>query len=98
MANVRDVAKYFLSLSEESSPKAITPLKLQKLVYYAQGYHLRDNKGQSLFPEKILAWDHGPVVHQLWEDYKNYRYFTIPKEPFDNSNGKLSKEETASIE
>lgn len=37
MANIKDVASYLVSLSQPSSPRAITPSKLQKLVYFAQG-------------------------------------------------------------
>lgn len=48
MAEVRNVAKYFLSKSIENTQYAITPLKLQKLLYYAQGIHLRDNNGTPL--------------------------------------------------
>ena len=31
MPTAKDVARYFISLSEPSTPLAITPLKLQKL-------------------------------------------------------------------
>lgn len=95
MADVRAVAKHFLSLSEEGTPLAITPLKLQKLVYYAQGFYLSEHKGP-LFNDQILAWDHGPVVRKLWEDYNKYKYFTIPKSESDN-NIQLLPEEIASI-
>lgn len=96
MAEVRDVAKYFLSLSQESTPYAITPLKLQKLVYYAQGFHLRDN-GETLFDNDLLAWDHGPVVRLLFDDYRKYGYFTIPSEPFECQNNELSEDEMRTI-
>ena len=95
MAEVRDVAKYFINLSRESTPYAITPLKLQKLVYYAQGFHLRDY-GEPLFPEDILRWDHGPVVRELYDDYRRYGYSTIPVKPFIN-NGLINELELQSI-
>lgn len=95
MAEVRDVAKYFLSLSRESTPYAITPLKLQKLVYYAQGFHLREN-GEVLFDDNLLAWDHGPVVRQLFDDYRDYGYFTIPCKPFNNNE--LQQEEIETMD
>lgn len=97
MAIVKDVAKYFINLSVESTPYAITPLKLQKLLYYAQGFHLmRTNR--SLFNEDLEAWPHGPVVRSVYFDYKNYGYRTIPYEPFINdSNSRLSNEEIAII-
>lgn len=96
MAEVRDVAKYFIHLSEENTPYAITPLKLQKLVYYAQGFHLRET-GKPLFNEDLLAWDHGPVVRKLYNDYKHLGYFTISWEPFDDANNELSRREIKTI-
>ncbi|CCD30236.1 Putative Phage-associated protein (fragment) [Candidatus Glomeribacter gigasporarum BEG34] len=40
MVSVFDVANYFLTLVEEEVGDALSNLKLQKLVYYAQGFHL----------------------------------------------------------
>ncbi|MED4888627.1 Panacea domain-containing protein [Lysinibacillus fusiformis] len=96
MANVQDVAKYFISLSKESSPYAITPLKLQKLLYYAQGFYLMDYD-QPLFKENLLAWDHGPVNYDVYIEYKDHKWNTIPNKPFD-SNGKLKEKERSVID
>jgi len=38
--SVNDVANYFLKILERDSGSSITHLKLQKLVYYAQAWHL----------------------------------------------------------
>lgn len=51
--------------------EGITHLKLQKLLYYAQGVSLSMRNGQKLFDEKILAWEHGPVVKEVYDVYKN---------------------------
>ena len=40
MMPAHDVAKYFVSLVDEEAGDSITNLKLQKLLYYAQGAHL----------------------------------------------------------
>lgn len=42
----------------------MSPLKLQALLYFAQGWHLAVH-GEPLFPEPILAWRLGPVVEQV---------------------------------
>ncbi|MED3536220.1 type II toxin-antitoxin system antitoxin SocA domain-containing protein [Bacillus toyonensis] len=97
MAEVRNVAKYFIHLSEESTPYAITPLKLQKLLYYAQGFHLRDT-GYPLFNDNLLAWAHGPVVRDIYDDYRHLGYFTIKSEPFYITNHELTNEEIETIE
>jgi uncharacterized phage-associated protein len=39
--------------------------KLQKLLYYCQGWHLAWT-GRPLFSERIEAWDMGPVVVDQW--------------------------------
>jgi uncharacterized phage-associated protein len=67
VANALDVAKYLLSLTDDDEP--ITPLKLQKLLYYAQGASLATN-GRSLFQEDLLCWEHGPVVRSVYDHYK----------------------------
>ncbi|MDG4794392.1 Panacea domain-containing protein [Micromonospora sp. WMMD1082] len=41
--------------------------KLHKLLYYCQGHHLAAFD-RPLFPERIDAWDMGPVVSALWRD------------------------------
>ncbi|MED4022003.1 Panacea domain-containing protein [Priestia aryabhattai] len=83
MAKVKHVAEFFISLSKERTHYAITPLKLQKLLYYAQAFHLRDKK-KTLFPEAIEAWKHGPVVPEIYRLYREYGYFTIPHSQFIN--------------
>lgn len=47
----------------------ITNLKLQKLLYYAQGCYLAI-KEVPLFNEDFLAWEHGPVVRKIYDKYK----------------------------
>ncbi|PFV15888.1 hypothetical protein COK96_24685 [Bacillus cereus] len=76
--DVFEVANYFLSKSIPNTEYSITHLKLQKLVYYAQGWHLALNDGQKLFDEDIRAWVHGPVCPKLYEMYNHHKYFEIP--------------------
>ena len=47
---------------------SITNMKLQKLLYYSQGYHLAAFN-RALFDEKIVAEEHGPVVPDVWERF-----------------------------
>jgi len=71
------VAKYFLSKVEEDVGDGISNLKLQKLVYYAQAYHLA-MYDEPLFAEQVEAWEHGPVVPELYREYKNCGSGNIP--------------------
>jgi uncharacterized phage-associated protein len=50
---------------------------VQKLVYYAQGFHLAIYD-TPLFNEPIVKWAHGPVVESLYKEYKKYGSSAIP--------------------
>jgi uncharacterized phage-associated protein len=45
-------------------------LKLQKLVYYTEGWHLAYFE-HPLIDEDFEAWVHGPAVRSLWDYYKD---------------------------
>ncbi|WP_132946348.1 type II toxin-antitoxin system antitoxin SocA domain-containing protein [Tumebacillus sp. BK434] len=74
------VARYLLTKSSPGTDRAITHLKLQKLVYYAQAWHLVLREGRPLFHEEIEAWVHGPVCPVLYYEYRKYGYSEIPQE------------------
>ena len=56
----REIAEWFLAWAEDIEAD-ISNLKLQKLLYYAQGHYLA-RTGVPLFDDVIQAWAHGPVV------------------------------------
>jgi len=64
-----DVANFFLSAMDDDAGDLISNLKIQKLVYYAQGVHLA-MFDTVLFDEDIEAWEHGPVVPSLYQEFK----------------------------
>lgn len=45
-------------------------MKLQKLVYITHGWNLAIN-GQPLITDEIEAWQYGPVIPILYEEFKN---------------------------
>ena len=72
--------KYLLSQCED-----ITPLALQKALYYIQGFY-NAFYDTFLFTEDCEAWVHGPVYRDIYFEYRNYRYDPIAScEKFDNS-------------
>ena len=73
-----DVADYFLTLANEDVGDSIPNLKLQKLVYYAQGFSLA-LRGEALFDEPIEAWTHGPAIPELYHKYKEHGANAIDK-------------------
>jgi uncharacterized phage-associated protein len=77
MHAARDVARYFLTLSEPDEGDFITNLKLQKLCYYAQGFSLV-LLGGPIFREDLVVWAHGPVVESLYHEYKEHGHQGIP--------------------
>lgn len=80
-----DIADYFLTLPDEDIGDSITHLKLQKLLYYAQGFSLA-LYGELLFSEPIEAWEHGPVIRLIYDYYKMLRATPIfPQEGIDFS-------------
>lgn len=61
MAKVADVAAYIL---HKAGP--MTAMKLQKLCYYSNGYHMAW-EGRMLFEEPFEAWANGPVAPELYK-------------------------------
>lgn len=79
-----DVAKWFLrkeyyavSVDEYS----MTNLKVQKLLYYAQGSFLAlcDDK---IFSDEIINWSFGPVVEAVYHEFKKHGKNPIPFEQY----------------
>ena len=52
------------------------PLKLQKLLYLAQGYSYAFYD-RPLFKEEIEGWVHGPVVRNVYNMFSSYQYNCI---------------------
>jgi len=55
----------------------ITPLKLQKILYYIQAWHLVFFNKDPLFDEAPEAWVNGPVYRTVYNKYKKYKNKTI---------------------
>jgi len=72
-----NISEYFLNKIDPEAGESITPLKLQKLVYYAQAWFLAFNS--SLVQEDFQAWVHGPVIPSLYVHYREYGSANIPK-------------------
>lgn len=70
MRNIHDVARY-LGISLLLKPLPVSPLKLQKILYYTQSWYMvffgREN---SLFKENPQAWVNGPVYPAIYQEYK----------------------------
>lgn len=76
MVTALEVASWFVRHAHDEGD-SITQLKLQKLCYYAQGYHLAIH-GEPLFDDAIEAWDKGPVIYSLRREYGRHKGAPIP--------------------
>ncbi|HTU18912.1 MAG TPA: type II toxin-antitoxin system antitoxin SocA domain-containing protein [Gemmataceae bacterium] len=97
MPRAIDVARYLIGLgAAEDEPDLLSPLRLQKLLYYVQGWHL-GAFGRVLFDEPMEAWKHGPVVKSVYRAFKDYGDGGIPP-PAEVSPSSLSCRDSAFIE
>jgi uncharacterized phage-associated protein len=69
--DARVIANEFLSRGAQDHVP-VDPMKLQKLLYLAQGWHLAFY-GFGLFRQPIEAWRFGPVVPDLYQEFRRYR-------------------------
>lgn len=70
MITIYDVANYFIKKSNNDDESPMTPLKLQKLCYYAQAWSLAWDE-KELFEDQFQAWIHGPANYDLFRKYKD---------------------------
>ncbi len=68
---VDEVINYLLFQCED-----ITPLALQKALYYIQGFYYAF-MNSFLFSEDCEAWVHGPVYRDIYNRYSSYRFDPI---------------------
>ncbi len=70
--SAKAVANYFLDLGKRDGI-AITPLKIQKLVYISHGWHLALTDGKPLVCDEYAeAWPYGPVFPSLYHEFKRF--------------------------
>ncbi len=86
MVSAMEVAQYLIHLaspSESEDSDCLCHMRLQKLLYYVQGWHLAAFTA-TLFDERIEAWKSGPVVKDLYPRFAHYGYQAItPREGAD---------------
>jgi uncharacterized phage-associated protein len=65
-----DIANKIIKIASDNiAGELISNMKLQKLLYYQQGFHMA-YFGTPLFDEKIEAWMYGPVVPSVYNMHK----------------------------
>lgn len=96
-----DIARWFIQRNQRdvaaAADEKMTLLKLLKLLYYAEGCSLVLEKGQ-LFGEKIIAWEHGPVVEEVWRQFHNPFDLSVSESDMEESLNKISEEDKEFLE
>lgn len=76
MYKALDIARYIIERCREKN-RTVSNLKLQKILYFVQAEFLV-TKNQPCFGETIEAWDFGPVVPEVYYEYRMYGSANIP--------------------
>lgn len=72
------VANAFLKRAEERGITDISPMKLQKLMYFAQAWHLKILH-TPLLDDSFARWQHGPVIPSIYHEFKAFGFSPITR-------------------
>lgn len=73
MATVKQISDYVVFRIKSEGESDLSVLKLQKLLYYIQAWHLAFFKKRA-FDSEFQAWIHGPVNREIYDLYKDKKY------------------------
>ncbi len=68
--DARQIANEFIRRAAEDGGRVLSIMTLLKLVYIAHGWMLA-LYNRPLFPNRIEAWQYGPVVLDVYQAYRN---------------------------
>lgn len=91
MYRALDVANYIIEYCHKENIK-MSNLKLQKVLYFIQALFLVSTSGtKPCFEDDIEAWDFGPVIPAVYQNYKIHGSSNIPIDPKDPRKGYYGK-------
>jgi uncharacterized phage-associated protein len=93
MTNILDIASY-ITRYHRDKPYVVTPMKLQKLLYYIKAWGLVS--GDLYIPDAFKKWEYGPVNTEVYHFYKDYVNSPIP--PAENERNDFSESEKQFID
>lgn len=76
MYDVFDIVKYIV-WHEAKEDRPVTHLRLQKLLYFVQAVFLTV-WGEPCFNATMEAWEYGPVIPEVYSEYKIFGSSCIP--------------------
>jgi uncharacterized phage-associated protein len=95
MHKASTISDFFIAFSHQYGDP-LSNLKLQKLLYYAQAWHLAIFD-QPLFEESIEAWVHGPVVASEYRRFKGWAWQPIQDNPEMPTLGEAVEEHLSDV-
>ena len=88
MVNALELAKYIL----KESSKDLSNLELQKTLYFTELDYIKEF-GKSLISNDFEAWQYGPVVRDVYCEYRNYGANSIDKPEKETLSKELTEKE-----
>ena len=73
------VANAFVKKATDGELPGLSPMKLQKLMYFAQAWHLKVLK-EPLLDDHFARWQHGPVIPSIYHEFKAFGWSPITRQ------------------
>ena len=70
------IANAFIEQANNGKINNLTPMKLQKLLFFAQSWHLKSTN-MPLFDGNFERWQYGPVLPEIYHEFKKFGYRSI---------------------
>lgn len=90
--DVKELAIGIISYCNNNNIR-ISNLKLQKILYYIQGYAIKKTH-EPAFDAEIHNWQYGPVVEEVYFEYNQFRGEDIILKDYDRKDGFFKRENT----
>ncbi|ORF36989.1 Panacea domain-containing protein [Snodgrassella alvi] len=66
------VANSIIKLAKDKGINDLTPMKIQKLMYFAQFFYLKNFEDGVLIDDNFVRWRFGPVIPSLYYQLRSY--------------------------
>ena len=76
------IANAFIEQANNGRINNLTPMKLQKLMFFAQSWYLK-HTGMPLFEGSFERWQYGPVLPEIYHEFKRFGSSNIDNFGYD---------------
>ncbi|UXN34377.1 DUF4065 domain-containing protein [Avibacterium paragallinarum] len=87
------IANAFIQKAQDGLIPDLTPMKLQKLMFFAQSWYLKRHK-QLLIDDNFVRWQYGPVIPSVYYEFSSFGS-NIINQPATNPFGIIAPNLTA---